>query len=54
VLSVAGLSMGAGISAFGVTVVAGDVAAAFGDVTADDGPLGQIGCRSPPSGSPWR
>jgi MFS family permease len=43
VLSVAGLSMGAGISAFGVTVVAGDVAAAFGDVTADDGPLGQIG-----------
>jgi MFS family permease len=43
VLSVAGLSLGAGISAFGVTVVAGDVAAAFGDVTADDGPLGQIG-----------
>lgn len=43
VLSVAGLSMGSGISAFGVTVVAGDVAAAFGDVTADDGPLGQIG-----------
>jgi MFS family permease len=43
VLSVAGLSMGAGISAFGVTVVAGDVAATFGDVTADDGPLGQIG-----------
>lgn len=43
VLSVAGLSAGAGISAFGVTVVAGDVAAAFGDVTADDGPLGQIG-----------
>jgi MFS family permease len=43
VLSVAGLSMGAGISAFGVTVVAGDVAAAFGDVTADGGRLGQIG-----------
>jgi MFS family permease len=43
VLSVAGLSLGSGISAFGVTVVAGDVAAAFGDVTADDGPLGQIG-----------
>jgi len=43
VLSVAGLSIGGGISAFGVTVVAGDVAAAFGDVTADDGPLGQIG-----------
>lgn len=43
VLSVAGLSMGSGISAFGVTVVAGDVAAAFGDVTVDDGPLGQIG-----------
>jgi MFS family permease len=43
VLSVAGLSLGGGISAFGVTVVAGDVAAAFGDVAADDGPLGQIG-----------
>jgi MFS family permease len=43
VLSVAGLSLGSGISAFGVTVVAGDVAAAFGDVTADDGPLAQIG-----------
>ncbi len=43
VLSVAGLSMGSGISAFGVTVVAGDVAAAFGDVATDDGPLGQIG-----------
>jgi MFS family permease len=43
VLSVAGLSMGAGISAFGVTAVAGDVAAAFGDVTVDDGRLGRIG-----------
>jgi MFS family permease len=43
VLSVAGLSVGAGISAFGVTVVVGDVAAAFGDVTGDDGSLGQIG-----------
>ncbi|HSK23864.1 MAG TPA: MFS transporter [Egicoccus sp.] len=43
VLSVAGLSLGGGISAFGVTVVAGDVAAAFGDVSTDDGPLGQIG-----------
>lgn len=43
VLSVAGLSTGAGISAFGVTAVVGDVAAAFGDVTLDDGSLGQIG-----------
>lgn len=43
VLSVAGLSVGSGISAFGVTVVAGDVAAAFGDVSASDGPMGQIG-----------
>jgi MFS family permease len=43
VLSVAGLSMGAGVCAFGVTAVVGDVAAAFGDVTADDGQLGRIG-----------
>jgi MFS family permease len=43
VLSVAGLSMGAGISAFGVTAVVGDVAAAFGEVDADDGGLGRIG-----------
>jgi MFS family permease len=42
VLSVAGLSTGAGISAFGVTAVVGDVAATFGDV-AVDGSLGQIG-----------
>jgi MFS family permease len=42
VLAVAGLSVGAGISAFGVTAVVGDVAAAFGDVTVDD-PLGRIG-----------
>jgi MFS family permease len=43
VLSSAGLTLGAGISAFGVTVVVGDVAATFGDVTADDGQLAQIG-----------
>ncbi|MFP4312319.1 MAG: MFS transporter [Nitriliruptoraceae bacterium] len=43
VLSVAGLSLGSGISAFGVTAVAGDVASAFGNVAADTGPLGQIG-----------
>ncbi|WP_052667582.1 MFS transporter [Nitriliruptor alkaliphilus] len=43
VLSVAGLSLGAGISAFGVTAVVGDVAATFGEVTVDDGSLGRIG-----------
>lgn len=43
VLTVAILSVAAGISAFGVTVVIGDVAAEFGQPTDGDGGLGQIG-----------
>lgn len=43
VLATAGLALGSGISAFGVTAVAGDVAGAFGEVVTDGDPLGQIG-----------
>jgi MFS family permease len=43
VLGVAGLSIGSGLAAFGVTAVIGDVAATFGHPAPEDGDLAAIG-----------
>jgi MFS family permease len=43
VVSVAALSVGSGIAAFGVTAVIGDVAATFGETGAGEGELADIG-----------
>jgi MFS family permease len=43
VLGVAGLSVGSGLAAFGVTAVIGDVAATFGHPSREDGDLAAIG-----------